>query len=54
MKTWEKAAVAAGIVLVLYMVMKEDKEKGEYEYQRRAKGQFGQYQPWERKSGSRS
>ena len=53
----EKIAVAAGIILVLYFVMKDDKDKdkkGKYEYQRREKAKGGQFAPWERKGGSRS
>ena len=57
MKQMEKIAVAAGIILVLYFVMKDDKDKdkkGKYEYQRREKAKGGQFAPWERKGGSRS
>ncbi len=55
MKTIEKFAIGAGIILVLYMVMKDDKsdEKPEYEYQRSVKGQDS-YTKWERKKGSGS
>ena len=55
MKTIEKFAIGAGIILVLYMVMKDDKsdEKPEYEYQRSVKGQDS-FQPWARKKGSGS
>jgi hypothetical protein len=58
MKQTEKIAIAFGIILVLYFVMKDsdkDKDKkGEYEYQRRVKKTGGQYKTWERKQGSRS
>ncbi len=60
MKTIEKFAIGAGIVLILYMVMKDDKkdEKPEYEYTRVQKGVRGAVpEPWKRKgssSGSRN
>ena len=44
MKTIEKFVIGAGIVLVLYMVMKDDGSKDDkptYEYQRRMKGVRG-------------
>ena len=55
MKTIEKFAVGAGIILVLYFVMRDDKkdEKTQYEYRRSVKGQSN-FQPWERKKGSGS
>jgi hypothetical protein len=57
MKQVEKIAIAAGIILVLYFVMKDsdkDKDKkGEYEYKRAHKGK-SDWKAWERKQGSRS
>ena len=56
MKQMEKIMIAAGIVLVLYFVMKDGKDKdkkGEYEYQRSKTGQSN-WAKWERKGGSRS
>ena len=55
MKTIEKFAIGAGIILVLYFVMKDDKkdEKTQYEYKRSVKG-ADTFQPWERKKGSGS
>ncbi len=54
MKTWERFAVGAGIVLVLYMVMKDGSKDDDYEYGRRKKGASTGFQEWERKRGSRS
>ncbi len=57
MKQTEKIAIAAGIILVLYFVMKDsDKDKDkkdEYEYQRTKTGKSN-WAKWERKQGSRS
>ena len=55
MKTIEKFAIGAGIILVLYFVMKDDKkdEKQQFEYKRSVKG-ADSFQPWERKKGSGS
>ena len=56
MKQMEKIMIAAGIVLVLYFVMKDGKDKdkkGEYEYQRAHTGK-SDWKKWERKGGSRS
>ena len=57
MKQVEKIAIAAGIILVLYFVMKDsdkDKDKkGEYLYRRTVKGK-SDWKDWERKQGSRS
>ena len=57
MKQVEKIAIAAGIILVLYFVMKDsdkDKDKkGEYEYKRAHTGK-ADWKAWERKQGSRS
>ena len=56
MKTIEKFVIGAGIVLVLYMVMKDDGSKDDkptYEYQRRMKGVRGaDFEEWEKKKGS--
>ena len=55
MKNWEKIAVGAGIIAILYFVMKDkDKDKdGEYKYQRQKKGQSS-WEAYEKKKGSRS
>ena len=51
MKTWEKLAVGAGVIVVLYMVMKDDKDD-KYDYQRADKGK-GNFKTWQRGGSQR-
>ena len=51
MKTWEKLAVGAGVIVVLYMVMKDDKDDDKFHYQRADKGKTN-WTDWKR-GGSR-
>ena len=54
MKNWEKIAVGAGIIAILYFVMKDkDKDGDDYKYQRQKKGQSS-WESYDKKKGSRS
>ena len=52
MKTWEKLAVGAGIVVVLYMVMQNDKDDKKYEYRRTVTGK-NDWKDWQRGGSQR-
>ena len=50
MKTWQQFAIGGGVILILYMVMKED--KGEKDQFRKFDPKTQQWKQWEKK-GSR-